>query len=978
MRKKLLLSFCAVLFASFTLIAQNITVTGKVTDALTGAPLSGVTISLNAKGLGVTKADGTYSVVVPPSAKKLTISYVGYNDQQITVGSTSQDIKLVPGEKSLNEVVVTGYQALQKRQVTGAIATVKGETFKNTPIGSFDQMLQGQASGALIQANSGQPGAAARVVIRGVGSVNGTTEPLYILDGVQISAGNFASINPNDFESISLLKDASTTAQYGSRGANGVVVITSKQGKSGKTKFEYNAQYGQSRFPENKLEVMNTNQKLDYEIARGNPYGFTTANLDSLRKINTNWQDEITQTGITNSHQLSASGGNDKTSFFVSGAMFNQTGTVKKTGLKRYSGRMNLTHSPNKNLKFGLNSYVGWSNYQNTTEANTGIASPLNAIRWGNPYERPFTPTGAYQTFLSGQPNPVQDMNETNRGTKEMKIIASAFLESKLPFVLDGLSFRTQWGVDYEDWDQTTLFTRFSVAGQGQLGGNGVYAKTSRKLTRYTGTTSLNYAKKIGDHDFSVGAYNEFVNRLFSSFGYNGYGLTGNFQNGAGITNNSLTYIPSVSENKTENALISFFGIGSYSFKNKYFLNTSVRRDGSSRFGANNRFATFFTVGAGWMISDEDFFKNVGFVETLKLSTSYGTVGNQEGIGDFASRELFGRATYSGVVGPGISQLPNQDLTWEEREKFNVGINATFLKGRITLGVDFYNDNTNQLFLNQQLSRTTGFTSLNTNIGRVQNRGWEFTLNTENIKAGDFRWTTNINFTVNRNKVLALTPTTPPIGITGGGTIQRIGYPLNSNFLVKYEGVNPANGNAIYRRPDGALTELYDDVKDRQIFGTRDAPFFGGFTNKFTYKSVELSVFFSYVFGNLVYNNDRANVENPSYYWDNMWVEVAKEWRKPGDITTIPRANQTFRSSTTRFLEDGSFLRLRNLQFAYNVAPSVAKKLSISSARFFLMGENLWTGSKFLGFDPELSNGVLTGAQYPALRTFTLGLSVGF
>jgi len=978
MRKKLLLSFCAIVLASLTLLAQNTTVTGKVTDAQTGAPLSGVTISLNAKGLGVTKADGTYSVAVPPSAKKLTLSYVGYDDQQITVGSASQNIKLVPGEKSLNEVVVTGYQALQKRQITGAIATVKGETFKNTPIGSFDQMLQGQASGALIQANSGQPGAAARVVIRGVGSVNGTTEPLYILDGVQISAGNFASINPNDFESISLLKDASTTAQYGSRGANGVVVITSKQGKSGKTKFEYNAQYGQSRFPENKLVVMNTNQKLDYEIARGNPYGFTTTDLDSLRKINTNWQDEITQTGITNSHQLSASGGNDKTSFFVSGAMFNQTGTVQKTGLKRYSGRMNLTHSANQNLKFGLNSFVGWSNYQNTTESNSGIASPLNAIRWGNPYERPFTPTGDYQQFLSGQPNPVQDMNETNRGTKEMKVIASAFIESKLPFILKGLSFRTQWGVDYEDWDQTTLFTRFSVAGQSQLGNNGVYAKTSRKLTRYTGTTSINYVKKIGEHDFSVGAYNEFVNRIFSSFGYNGYGLTGNFQNGAGITNNSLTYIPSVAENKTENALISFFGIGSYSFKNKYFLNTSVRRDGSSRFGANNRFATFFTVGAGWMISDEDFFKNINFVETLKLSTSYGTVGNQEGIGDFASRELFGRGTYNGVVGPGISQLPNQDLTWEEREKFNVGINATFLKGRISLGVDFYNDNTNQLFLNQQLSRTTGFTSLNTNIGRVQNRGWEFTLNTENIKAGDFRWTTNINFTVNRNKVLELTPTTPPIGITGGTSIQRIGYPLNSNFLVKYEGVNPANGNAIYRRPNGALTEFYDDVKDRQIFGTRDAPFYGGFTNKFTYKSVELSVFFSYLFGNLVYNNDRANVENPSYFYDNMWVEVAKEWRKPGDITTIPRANQTFRSSTTRFLEDGSFLRLRNLQLAYNVAPSVAKKLSISSARFFLMGENLWTGSKFLGFDPELSSGFLTGAQYPALRTFTLGLSVGF
>jgi hypothetical protein len=226
--------------------------------------------------------------------------------------------------------------------------------------------------------------------------------------------------------------------------------------------------------------------------------------------------------------------------------------------------------------------------------------------------------------------------------------------------------------------------------------------------------------------------------------------------------------------------------------------------------------------------------------------------------------------------------------------------------------------------------------------------------------------------------VLELTPTTPPIGITTSTTVQRVGFPLNSNFLVKYEGVNPANGNAIYRRPNGALTELFDDVNDRQIFGTRDAPFYGGFTNKFTYKSFELSVFFSYVFGNLVFNNDRANVENPSYFFDNMWVEVAKEWRKPGDITRIPRANQTFRSNTTRFLEDGSFLRLRNLQFAYNVAPSAAKKLGIGSARFFLMGENLWTGSTFLGFDPELSNGALTGAQYPALRTLTFGLSVGF
>jgi len=983
MRKKLLISFCAWLFASTVMFAQNKTVTGKVTDVQNGIALSGVTLSINGKALGVTNADGTFSISVPNAAKKIVASYVGYDNMELSVSDKAINFRLISGDKALNEVVVTGYQTIQKRQVTGAIAVVKGETFKNTPIGSFDQMLQGQAAGALIQANSGQPGAAARVLIRGVGSINGTTEPLYVLDGIQISAGNFSSINPNDFESISVLKDASTTAQYGSRGANGVIVITTKQGKAGKTKFDYNGQYGESRFPVNKLVVMNTNEKLDYEIARGNPYGWTSTELDSLRKINTNWQDLITQVGITQNHQLSASGGNDRTKFFLSGGLFNQTGTVQKTSLERYNFRANIDHSVNQNIKFGLNSYAGWSDFQNTSEDNTGIATPLNAIRWSNPYEQPFTTvfnpaTLFYSQFVSGQPNPFQDIAESNRGIKELKIIASTFVEAKLPFILKGLSFRTQWGVDYENQDRTNLFTRFGNVGIATTGNQGRFDKQSRTLTRYTGTTSLNYAKKVGDHNFSVGLYNEFVNRIFSTFGFNSYGLTGNLQNGGGITNGALAFIPGVNENRSENAIMSFFGLGTYSFKDKYFLNTSLRRDGSSRFGVNNRYANFYSVGAGWIISDENFFKNVRFIDNLKLSSSFGTVGNQEGIGDFVTRELFGPRAYLGVNGPGLNQLPNQDLTWEERQKFNIGINLAILKNRVTFGFDYYSEITNRLFLNNQLSRTTGFTSLNTNIGKVRNRGFEFTLGTENVKTNDFRWTTNINFTINRNELLELTPTTPPIGVVGGTTIQRIGYPLNSNFLVKYNGVNPNNGNAIYQRPDGVNTELYDDVNDRQIFGTRDAPFFGGFTNKFSYKNFDFSVFFSYVFGNLVFNNDRTNVEDPSYFGDNMSVEVAKEWKKVGDITTIPRSSQRMRTATTRFLEDGSFLRLRNIQLAYSLPADVAKTIKLTNVRFFVMGENLWTGTKFLGFDPELSNGSLTGAQYPALRTITAGLTLGF
>lgn len=977
MRKlTLVLTFFALLF-SIGAFAQTKTVTGKITDAKDGSPLAGVVVNYNNKSIGTSNADGSFTVNVPGDAKSLTFTYIGYQMAQSAITGSPLSIKLSLSDKSLEEVIVTGYQTLQKRQITGAVATVKAEAIKNVPIGSFDQMLQGQAAGALIQANSGQPGAAASVTIRGVGSVNGTTQPLYILDGIQISAQNFASLNPNDFESVSILKDASTTAQYGSRGANGVIVITSKRGKSGKTRFEYNAQYGQSKFPTNKLELMETPEKLDYEIARGNPYGWTSTELDSLRRINTNWQDLVTQTGITNNHQVSASGGNEKTTFYLSGGLFLQSGTVRNTGLNRYNGRFNIDHNASNNLRFGINTYIGWSNYQNTTEANTGIASPLNAIRWSNPYEVPFTSTGSYQQFVSGQPNPVQDMNETNRGTKEFKLVSNAYIEAKLPFIAKGLSFRTNWGVDLENWDQSLLFTRFSVVGQAAIGNQGRFDKDTRILSRYTGTTSLNYAKSIGDHNFTVGVYNEWVNRTLQTFGFSSFGLTGNLQNGAGITQGSAPFIPIVRENRTENAILSYYSLASYNYKNRYFLNGSYRRDGSSRFGANNRFADFYSVGAGWVISDENFFKNVTFVDNLKFTISYGKVGNQEGIGDFASRELFGPRTYLGTNGPGINQLPNQDLTWEERAKFNTGINASLFKGRLVLGIDFYDEVTNRLFLNNQLSRTTGFTSLNTNIGSVRNRGWEFTVVTENIRSKNFTWTTNLNFTVNRNKLLALTPTAPPTGIAGTTTIQRVGFPLNSNFLVKYEGVNPANGNSVYRRPDGSLTENYSDA-DRQIFGTRDAPFFGGFTNKFSYKNLELSVFFTYLFGNLIYNNDRTNVEDPSYFFDNMARSVSREWRKPGDITDIPRPGQVMRRNITRFLEDGSFLRLRNVQLSYVLPQNLTKKLKLNNARFFIMGENLWTGFTFLGFDPEITGGVLTGAQYPALRTVTGGLTIGF
>lgn len=968
----------AVFALAMTAGAQTKQVTGKITDAQTGSPLTGASIAADGRTIGTTGANGTFTVTVPAKTKALSFSYLGYETFEEKITGSSVFVKLVSTDKILNDVVVTGYQTLQKKATVGAYATVKAENIKNVPIGSFDQILQGQSSGLLIQANSGQPGAAASVVIRGKGSANSTTDPLYILDGVQITSANFASLNPGDFENVTVLKDASTTAIYGSRGANGVIVITTKKGKSGKTMFEYNGQYGQSYFPQNKLVMMNSSEKIDYEIARGNPYGFSAAELDSLRKVNTVWQDLLTRTGITKSSQFSIRGGNEKTVFFISGSVFDQTGTVLKTALKRYTGRVNIEHTSGI-LKVGMNTSGAWSTIANTTEANTVISSPLNAIRWGNPYERPYTAAGKYQQFISGQPNPVQELNEQDRGQNETKIVSNVYAELKLPF-LKGLSARTSWGVDYENQDLTTLFTRFGVTGASAQGGQGSYTKSNRINSRFTGTNSISYATTIStDHSISASVFNEFILGKNYSAGYTGYGLTGNFQNGAGITPGSATngFIPSVNENRTQNALSSYFATASYGYKNRYFLNGSYRIDGSSRFGANNRYANFYTIGGAYVISDEAYFANVRFVDNLKARASYGTTGNQEGIGNFASRELLVNRTYDGVSGPGLSQLPNPDLVWESRSKFDIGVDASFFKSRVMLTVDFYSDITNNLFLATQLSRTQGFTTLTANVGSLQNRGWEFNLTTENVRTKSFKWTTNINFTINRNKFLSLTPTTPPTGIVSGTLIQQVGKPLNSNFLVKMVGVNPANGNSVYEKPDGTTTEVYSD-NDKQIIGVRDAPYFGGVTNTFKYQNFEVSAFFSFLFGNKIYNNDRANVENPTYYGDNMALLVASEWRKAGDITNVPRASQTFRASTTHFLEDGSFIRLRNVQLAYVLPDAVTKRLKLNGVRFYVSGENLWTGSKFLAFDPEVSAGGLTGAQYPAMKTVTAGLTVGF
>lgn len=975
------LFFVITLFAfalNGNLLAQQQQVTGTIISADDNLPLPGVNVRVKGTARGaVTNVDGQYSIQAS-SNEILVFSFVGFTTLEREIGNSSVvDVTLQLDDNELSEFIVTGYKTQNAREIAGSINVVSGEQIREVPIASFDQALQGRAPGVLIQANSGQPGAAANVTIRGKGTINGSNNPLYILDGIQISAADFATLNPNDFESFSILKDAASTSIYGSRGANGVIVITTKRGKSGKTKVNYDFQYGVSQAPSHPEEVMNTAEKLEYELANGNPYGWSATELSDLRQINTNWEDVLLQTGYTQNHQISAAGGNDNTTFFLSGSVFDQTGTVPNTGLKRYTARINV-ETKVSNFTFGLNVSGGYSKFNNTLEGDSFIGSPLNAIRWSNPYETPYQPDGSYTQLASGQPNALQELLENQTLRDQIKGIVVGFVQYDAPF-LEGLTFRTNWGTDYTQNETQQYLDRTTYRGFIAQGRNGSLDRGFNRNFRYTGTTSVSYRKQINvDNEFSISLFNEVLKNDFRGFGFTGYGIVGPFQNESGITpGNPLNgYIPNVRGNGGQNALVSYFADGTYGYKGRYFLNAGVRRDGSSRFGADNKYATFGSIGASWIVSDEEFMQNLkgNFFNEMKFKASYGTVGNQEGIGNFDSRELFARSIYNGVGGIGLAGLPNPVLRWEKIKMLNVGLEFALAKGRINGIFEFYNNVTDDLFLNRQLSRTTGFSSQNTNIGSMRNRGYEVSFVGTVIERPNFKWELNANLTYNQNEVLSLVGDQNEF--IDGDFITRVGEPINSLYLVQYAGVDPSNGDALYLNTAGETTNDYNPA-DRTILGTTDAPLFGGFGTALSYKGFRFDALFSYVAGNDLYNNDRNNIENPAYLFDNLAKVMVNEWRTPGQITDIPSSSNPFFSGTSRFVESGDFVRLRNVNLSYTLPTILIEKLKIASLRVFVQGQNLLTFTDFRGFDPELS-GNLIGSQYPALRTVTLGVNVGF
>jgi TonB-linked SusC/RagA family outer membrane protein len=983
MKKLRLLFLMGCMCVAQTLFAQ-LTVTGKVIGE-NNTPLAGATVNVKSTNLNeFTDSAGNFAISAT-AGSTLVISYSGYQTLERVVDNNNFNgitIELRPSTAALTEVVVTGYTSQTRRQFTGSVSRISGAEVALQPIGSFDQLLQGQTPGLLVQSQSGQPGSAASVTIRGKGSVLGGTQPLYIVDGIQITAADFQGINPADIETYNVLRDAVSTSQYGSRGANGVIVITTRRGQNAKTRINYDFQYGVQALPENKLRLMNAAQHLDYELNYDrpdgmNPFNWSPADVDSLSKLNPIWEKELFRNAQTQQHILSATGGNDKTRFFLSGSIFRQDGLVKTTVLDRYTGRANIDHTTG-NLRIGLSTSVGYSTLSNTEENDNVVSTPLNAFRWILPYSTPYNPDGSFNLDDPGSnPNPLPDLLLNLNRKKQIKAIGGVSVDYRIAAVR-GLSVRTLWGIDFTDEQNERYVDINSNANSVVPGRAGSFNANSLRRIRITGTTSLNYEKRIGEHNFGGGLFLESIKRRTATNGYVGYGLIGPLKNAAGITAGTPTnnFIPIVAGNQSEEAIISYFFIGNYDYKGKYFVNLTGRRDGSSRLAPGFKFVNYGGIGFGWLLSTEEFMKGQRVFNNLKLKASIGSAGNSDlgPNGDsYEALEQFGPVSYNGVAGLLLNNLKKPGLSWETRQTTNVGVEFSMFNNRLTGTIEVYNSNTNGLYLNRQLSSTNGVGSILTNMGKLRNRGLEVALGYDLIKGRDLTWNINANWTANKSTIVELDGNEENIQ---GISINKVGQPLNSIYLVRYAGVNKENGRAQYFTKDGKTTETYDP-NDAVIVGQFDPKGYGGFGTTLTVRGFELSALFTYQYGHKIFNTSRSDLENPQYYYSGLSVAMLREWKQRGDVTDVPSAFSDFQVATTRFLESGNFLRFRNIMLSYRFPKNITDKLRLSGIRVFVQGQNIVTWHNFQGYDPEVSSGVLTGAQYPALRAFTGGISIG-
>jgi len=985
--------------AALPLAAQSGTVQGVVTDADTQRPLAGVQVTLEG-GVrsSITNAQGEYVLSAPAGTVTLVFSTLGYGAERRTVtvaagGVATANAALSTAAITLEELVVVGYGTQERGELTSAVSSVQGEELATQPVAGVDAALQGRIAGVQVVQNAGNPGNAPTVRVRGAASISASNQPLYVVDGVplisedqsQLGMGGqglsgVTGLSPEDIESIDVLKDAAATAIYGSRGSNGVVVITTKRGASGRPRATFSASTGTQRAAR-RLDLLDATEYLEFfnESATNDGYEedyYGVVGVDD--RVNTDWQDEVLRTAPVSSFELGLSGGEERIRYYVAGTYFDQEGIVTGSSYERAGARANLDLVPTDRLSFALS--LGLTRESTFRIENDGSTQGIITNSVGN---TPLSPVrnddGSFTGTADGleYPNPLAlaSLNEAQARTWR----ALGNLEGRYR-LLDALTWTSRVGLD-------VLSLRESQYESPRVGGT--YAASSGGVAK-SGTTQGNrYAiDNFVTWDQLLGGRHDVTLTAGSSIELNRGEL--NFIRGEQLGNerfrqvrNAAVIIDADATNY-ENNLVSFFSRAAWTFDDRFTLGGSVRYDGSSRFGENNRWGVFPAVSAAWAVSNERFMERAAFVDDLKVRASYGVTGNQA-ISNYPFQGLVGSSNYGEIPGLAPSNLSNPDLKWESTRQVNAGVDLLVLDERVGITVDWYRKDTRDLLLDRPITSTSGFTSVFDNVGSMENRGWEVELRTLNVvpAAEDgLRWTTELNFAANRNEVTGLFNDEP--FSTGERDINRVqvGQPIGAFYTVKFLGVDPATGDAIYEDLDG---DGSIGTGDRQIVGSPHPDWTGGIANTLEFAGFDLRAFVQVSQGAEVFNAMRLFSDAGGWYLDNQFAHVLDRWRQAGDETDVPRASYDglsgARTISSRFIEDGSYIRLQEVTLGYRLPASLARRAGLEGARLFVSGHNLHTWTDYMGYSPDVnSNGVSNASlgtdfyAYPVARTITVGI----
>ncbi|NNV55831.1 SusC/RagA family TonB-linked outer membrane protein [Limnovirga soli] len=1029
---KLLALVCFAIFFSTWAIAQNgKKITGKVT-AETGTGLAGVTVQIKGTNTATTtNENGNFSITVASDAATLVLSYVGYIKQEIALKNKSTvEITLQPEKNELSQVVVVGYGTVKKSDLTGSVVSVKADELKAVPATSFDQALQGRAAGVQVTTLSGKPGAETSIRIRGTTSINAGNEPLYVVDGMLISSdggdmstgvtlgpriGPLSAINPNDIESIEILKDASATAIYGSRGANGVVIITTKRGRTGKGTVTLDSYYGVQTIA-NKVEVLNAAQFAnlvnDAKInANQTPVYVNPKNLGE----GTDWQDAVLRTAPMANYQLSFSGGDEKTKYSITGSYFTQDGIIQSSDFKRYSFRSNLDREVSKRLTVGTSiTYARVTSNGVLTNAGTIVPGVVTDALLFNPILPVYdsTVTGGY-TFENDRGkvlgNPVAEVNKYNSYSVSSRFLGNMYAKYKL---LEGLEFKTSFGIDAFSSKENSYAPYYLKRAQASKGEASI--GTVQGMTWLNeNTLTYTHQAKNGNALTVLGGFTvqQFQNESLFAYAFDFPDDRTGYHSLAAALNPQKPF-----NNESQWSLVSFLGRVNYTVQDKYLFTLTGRSDGSSKFAEGNKYGYFPSGAFAWRVSKEKFMEPVKFISDLKLRASYGAIGNQA-IAPYQSLALvgpYGEGVFNSSQGsePYAGREPlsyvNKNLKWETTKQLDIGLDLSMFKNRVTITADYYHKKTVDLLLSTPIPTTSGFTSTLLNIGNIENKGFDFDIKTINT-TGVVRWNTSINISINKNEITNLNSSTDiPLF---GGIILRKGESIGTFYGYIFDGIfqsdaeaasspvlvgqeqtssNPASrakaGDRKYRdiNGDGKITS-----DDRTLLGSAQPDFTWGLNNTISFQNLDFSFFFQGSQGNKLANYNTFDLQNFTGQ-NNVLAEAGlNRWTPENPSNKYPRALSSGSLDvgvfSSNIVEDASYIRLKNVTLAYRLPYSILKKTGIQNLKLYAGATNLWTHTKYTGYDPEANTygqsttliGIDLGG-YPQTTTYTIGINAGF